>query len=523
MKTFAIFIFLFTFLYVNAQIDTVWAKCFGGSNDEVVGAFETSQALCKGLSDNSFYLVSNTRSWDGLITDSLGSLDVLIIRMNPQGDTMWTRILGGEDWDAPTDIEVDEEGNLFVCGYTYSMTGDFGSHHGDNSNSDGFVMKVNASGDLLWAKQYGGEPAMDFGGQDVLNSLELLPNGNIVCAGNTSSNNGDLTLMLNYFSVGWFLEVSDEGDVLVSKKVKGTDHNEYNENDLIRMIRLPSGNYIMAGFQWYMLQVTLWIVQLDEQGNKEWEKVYKSNGDVFVTDMLLYNNELYLLNYINSAGVNVSAPFNGGYSDFWMLKCDTNGSITKQACWGGSESEMPFRLFFNDNYFYAFGSSLSSDGFVHGDSLGMADMYMVKFNSSLDTIFTWKDGGNDADIIHSATMLPDSGMIIVGKTSSNDHFFHGNYGGSDVFAARMIDKTIGIVEKERNKCILFPNPCESYIEIQNTQKAKWYIITNIDGVEVRRGEIGNGIINTIDLVKGVYLLSLYDNVDILSIQRFLKM
>ena len=129
MKTIATVFLIFNFILVQSQIDTVWTKCIGGSGDEVVGAFETSQALCKGLSDNTFYVVSNTRSWDGMISDSLGSLDVIILRMNALGDTLWTKIVGGEDWDAPTDIEVDAQGNLYVCGFSYSLTGDFGPHH----------------------------------------------------------------------------------------------------------------------------------------------------------------------------------------------------------------------------------------------------------------------------------------------------------------------------------------------------------------------------------------------------------
>lgn len=522
MKTIATVFLIFNFILVQSQIDTVWTKCIGGSGDEVVGAFETSQALCKGLSDNTFYVVSNTRSWDGMISDSLGSLDVIILRMNALGDTLWTKIVGGEDWDAPTDIEVDAQGNLYVCGFSYSLTGDFGPHHGDNSKMDGFLIKLSPEGQIVWARQYGGSPAMDFGGNDIIHDIEILPNGNIISVGTTNSNNGDLTMMLDYFSVGWFLEVSSVGNVISSKKVKGADHNEFNENEFLRMVHLPSGKYIIAGFQWYMLQVTLWIVQLDEEGNKEWEKVYKSNADIFVTDMLYYNNQLYLLNYINAGGVSVTAPFNGGYSDFWMLRCDTTGTINQQVCWGGSESEMPVRLYREDDYFYALGSTLSSDGYVHGDSLGLADMFMVKFNSSLDTVFTWKNGGNNADVIHSATILPDSGMIIVGKTSSNDHFFHNNYGGSDIFSMRLIDKTVGISEIEDKNIKIFPNPCETFIQINNDQSFDSYRIVSFDGKEVKSGDFNGGKISTTELAEGIYLITLYNRGSILITRRFVK-
>ena len=71
-----------------------------------------------------------------------------IIKTNILGDTLWTKTYGGQSDDYGTSVNISENGGYIVTGYTNS----FGS-----GNYDGYVLRIDESGDTLWTKIVGGE------------------------------------------------------------------------------------------------------------------------------------------------------------------------------------------------------------------------------------------------------------------------------------------------------------------------------------------------------------------------------
>ncbi len=73
----------------------------------------------------------------------------------------WTRQLGTSESDFGTSVAIDGDGNVFMAGFT------FGSIGKPNAGiSDGFVSKYDPAGNLQWAKQFGTssyEPTVDIG------------------------------------------------------------------------------------------------------------------------------------------------------------------------------------------------------------------------------------------------------------------------------------------------------------------------------------------------------------------------
>ena len=73
--------------------------------------------------------------------------DVLLLRIDNRGNLLWSKLMGGDDYDYGTDVLELIDGSLILAGYSYS----YGS-----GKDDLFLAKFSADGDSLWTKIYGG-------------------------------------------------------------------------------------------------------------------------------------------------------------------------------------------------------------------------------------------------------------------------------------------------------------------------------------------------------------------------------
>lgn len=73
-------------------------------------------------------------------------LDVLVVKLDGKLEVQWSKILGGEQDDYGFSIQEAPDGNYIISGGTHS----FG--HGDE---DVYLIKINGNGDTLWTATYG--------------------------------------------------------------------------------------------------------------------------------------------------------------------------------------------------------------------------------------------------------------------------------------------------------------------------------------------------------------------------------
>lgn len=116
-----------------------------------------------------------------------GDDDSVIFSLNAKGKLAWSTYLGGSNEEDSKWIEIDEKKNIYVAGYTESKdfpTSEFAYDKTYNGEEDTFVAKLNPTGSkLLYSTYFGGS------GDDRAEGLGLDPDGNIVVAGATKSNN----------------------------------------------------------------------------------------------------------------------------------------------------------------------------------------------------------------------------------------------------------------------------------------------------------------------------------------------
>ena len=100
-------------------------------------------------------------------------MDGFVAKLSSDGtQVLWSRYLGGPNYDRSYAVEVDQSGNIYVAGRAGagfpttagSVQPVFGGDHNNTTSSlygqqDGFVAKISASGNVIWATYVGGNDA----------------------------------------------------------------------------------------------------------------------------------------------------------------------------------------------------------------------------------------------------------------------------------------------------------------------------------------------------------------------------
>ena len=130
---------------------------------------------------------------------SVGGEDIYVLKLNFLGNFLSVQTMGGTDNDNPLSLAIDAFGFLFVTG-TFEGTADFNpgnttTNLSSSGSTDIFLVKLNFSGGLLFAKSFGGT------GDDGATDVKIDANGNLLMTGYFSetvdfdpSNNGTTNL-----------------------------------------------------------------------------------------------------------------------------------------------------------------------------------------------------------------------------------------------------------------------------------------------------------------------------------------
>lgn len=141
---------------IQAQTEpaVAWAERFGGS---FYGAHSSTTA------SDAFGNVYMTGQFTGpadfgdftLISTSPTNPDVFVVKTNSSGTVLWAEQFGGSLQDYGVSITTDTSGNVYTAG-VFNGTATFGSFifTADSDYRNIFVVKQNASGEVLWAEKF---------------------------------------------------------------------------------------------------------------------------------------------------------------------------------------------------------------------------------------------------------------------------------------------------------------------------------------------------------------------------------
>ena len=128
----------------------IWKKAYGGSQDDFLKTI-------KNTSDGGYILTGNSKSSNGDVGFNKGLLDVWVVKIDDAGNLQWQNSFGGSQDDFSTSVMEDANGNFVLVGETYSFDNDANDNHSFYGFRDFFVIKINSQGQKIWSKCYGGE------------------------------------------------------------------------------------------------------------------------------------------------------------------------------------------------------------------------------------------------------------------------------------------------------------------------------------------------------------------------------
>lgn len=396
---------------------------FGGSGSEINNSMVRT-------ADGGYALAGRTLSNDGDVSGNHGGADFSIVKFSSHGNIEWKKTFGGSANDNPGTIIQTADGGYAIIGTSLSNDGDVSGNHG---SSDIWLIKLNSSGILQWQKTFGGTK------EETGSSIIQTSDGGYTLAGHTNSNNGDVTMNQGNFDF-WVIKVTSMGILQWQKTFGGTGIEDLNS-----FIQTSDGSYIMAGntssndgnVSGNHGGVDFWVVKINSTGTLQWQKAFGgTNGEIAYSIVQTSDGGYTLAGRTGSNDGNVSG--NHGLQDFWVIKINSVGTLQWQKTFGGTDNDVGQSMVqAADGGYVIAGNTQSNDGDVSGNH-GSSDIWVIKLNST--GILQWQKalGGTAYDEDFTIIQTP-TGYLVAGRTNSNNGDIAGPVNGSFDFIILRLD------------------------------------------------------------------------------------
>ncbi len=332
--------------------------------------------------------------------------DVYLVRLDVDGDTLWTKTYGGAEDDYGCAVQQTADLGFIITGYTNSFGG----------QNDVYLIKTDPDGVVEWVRVYGGSE--DDYGYDVHQTADL---GYIV-VGQTFSfgiGGGD----------GYLIRTDANGDTLWTKTFGGAFADAAQSVDVTSdqgYIITGSTNSFGAG------NSDVFLIRTDINGDTLWTKTFGGTYDDVGNSVLETADLGFFI-----AGYTYSVT-GGEDSDIYLLSTDSNGDINWEQTYGDSGS-----------YQYGYSADETNDeGFVIGGNANATggedgDLYLLRTDSLGDSLWTRGGASVNTDVIYSAIQTTDGGYVVCG-------YYHNKNGtdGDDLWIRKYRVPTVGINERE---------------------------------------------------------------------------
>ncbi|MEO6670895.1 MAG: MopE-related protein [Ferruginibacter sp.] len=400
----------------------VWQKLLGGSNSEI-------NSDMKQTSDGGYILAGSTASGNGDINFNHGNADAWIVKLNNTGSIQWQKTYGGTGAESAISIQQTTDGGFIFAGYSNSNDGDLNSNHGQN---DGWVVKINNTGQIEWQKLLGGSS------NDMIQHVEQTADGGYICAGYSHSNNGDVSG--NHGSEDfWVIKLNSAGQIQWQKSYGGTS------SEVASSIRQTSeGGYIVSGSSFSNNgdvsgnhgSEDFWVIKLNSAGQIQWQKSLGGTAADHASSIQETADGGYVVGGRTSSN-NGNVTGNHGSTDYWILKLNNAGQVQWQKTLGGTSYDAAIDIeVTSDAGYIVTGRSNSTNGDVTSNN-GQYDCWVVKLDNS--GIMQWQKslGGILDDNSYSIHQTQNGGFIVAGYSYSNNGDFTSNHGNGDFWIVNL--------------------------------------------------------------------------------------
>ena len=301
--------------------------------------------------------------------------------INLQAGTTWARAYGKNKRESANSVAVTTDGGFVVAGWTQS----FGK-----GNSDFWVIKLDAHGNIIWEKTYGKR------GREKANCIIQTKDGGFIVAGETTS-------YPRYLINIWVLKLDQHGNIVWQKSYGGPG-NEIPDS----IIETADGGYLISGTI-HRLNTGKFkhrdflLIKIDKNGKLQWQKAYGGKGD----------EEGHAVVQTSDGGFAVvgrSTSFSKDWGDFWVLKTDKMGTPQWEMTYGGPYDDRPYGLIQTSDGGYLLTGHSQSFGERPRDT----NAWLLKLDRQGNVLWQISYGNRKMNEAFRAVETRDGGYAVVG-------------------------------------------------------------------------------------------------------------
>ncbi|MBP6333916.1 MAG: T9SS type A sorting domain-containing protein [Bacteroidia bacterium] len=258
-------------------------------------------------------------------------------------------------------------------------------------SSDILVIRTDAEGSQIWSARLAGPK------DDIITDIVQTNDGGFLLVGNTFSSPTDTA-----FSDIIAIKIDDGGFVYWSKTFGGTDYEEAQS-----VVNTNDGGYVILGstMSYGSVDQSAFAMKIDDSGNQVWTNTSSTFSSNYFYGADQTNDGKYI-----AAGGTYNAV---GATDFdhYITKLDTNGSILWSKSHGTTQADFLYDISSTAN-----GSYLAA-GISYGNTVGSADMNVLKLDANGDVIWSFNYGTVEYDNASSVLELANGDILVCGYTN----------------------------------------------------------------------------------------------------------
>lgn len=390
--------------------DSVGMRTIGGADDDFGYSMEKT-------SDGGMILCGITASY------GVGLRQVWLVKLNADGDQVWSRNFGGSADDEGRYATQTPDGGYIITGTTYS----YGAGQGDL-----WLLKTDSNGFIQWCHTFGGA------GNDLGSCVQPTTDGGYIVAGRTASYGAGM-------SDQYLIKTNSLG-LIQWWRAYGGAQDDY----AYSVKQLSDGSYILAGYTESTGNgsADVNLRHIEANGTLAWSRTYGGSDADYGASVEQTSDGGFIL-------VGETHSFGAGGGDVWIIKTNPMGYFVWSHTYGGVGLDGAYPLERTADGGYIVG------GWTTPPNSNNTNIWLLKLDRL--GLCTWEQtiGGVGSERALGVQEIATDSYQILGYTNSL------GFGGYDLCLLRF-DETDGVVEPSISKVPAspqlspaFPNPFNS--------------------------------------------------------------
>lgn len=244
-----------------------------------------------------------------------GPEQVWLVRMDSLGNMKWQKNYGGTSYDECNHIQLAADGGFMLAGGTSSYGAGL---------RDGYLIKTDSAGNMEWQKTYG------TGWNEYSLNIAPCARGGYYIWG--LSQDEDINGFPTYEKKTVLTKIRNDGSEVWSKIL----HQDFLRWGYLNQVREVDGqgNLILVGEREFSTENPAkilrlgWVTKLDSSGNKIWERYYKGPTDSINYPAHIMDFQITTEGNIACTGYAMDTGVVFGWQqNFWLLVLDSMGCL----------------------------------------------------------------------------------------------------------------------------------------------------------------------------------------------------